>query len=154
MPRWRLLRAAARIAAVPPALAIATGALAQSGLDTLIRAAKSEGQVPLYSSSPDNQTRHVVDTFTKRYAPKVSFVRLGSNQLQQRYAAEVEAGNIAADLLSNAGTAVAFAEDGIGKGWVEPISKPGIPVIDSGEYPARYEGTTMVRRPRCRSRPG
>jgi iron(III) transport system substrate-binding protein len=106
--------------------------------DALIAAARKEGEVVVYSSSPDNQMRRVVAAFTAKYGLKTSFVRLGSTLLQQRYATEAEAGNIAADILLNAGSAAKFAEECIARGWAEPIGKAGIPAIDTGEYPARF----------------
>src|SRR4029077_18698401 len=62
---------------------------------------------------------------------------LASNALQQRYAAEAESGNFGADLMFNAGNAGTFSEEGIKKGWMESIVDAGLPVIRSGEYPAR-----------------
>ena len=51
---------------------------------------------------------------------------------------EAEAGNIAADLLFTSGPADEFAADSAKKGWVEPISQAGLPVLKSGEYPERF----------------
>lgn len=109
-----------------------------SQLDALIAAAQKEGEVTVYSASPDTQMRRVTAAFSAKYGVKASFVRLGSTLLQQRYSTEAEAGNIAADILLNAGNAAKYAEECIAKGWAEPIGKAGIPAIDSGEYPARF----------------
>ncbi len=109
-----------------------------SQLDALIAAAQKEGEVTVYSASPDTQMRRVTGAFSAKYGVKASFVRLGSTLLQQRYSTEAEAGNIAADIFLNAGNAAKYAEECIAKGWAEPIGKAGIPTIDSGEYPARF----------------
>lgn len=117
----------------------------QADVDALLKAAKSEGEVTWYSSSPDTQNRRVIDGFTKKYSVKVLVVRLSSGPLQQRYAAEGASGNIAADVVVNAGNSVSYAEEGIKNGWVESISDAGVPVIKYGEYPAKYNrGPTAI----------
>lgn len=125
-----LIRPAA--AAAP---AWSAGAQAQADVDALVKAARAEGEVTWYSSSPDTQNRRVIDAFTAKYGIKVRVLRLSSTNLQQRYSAEAGAGNIAADEVVNAGNSVAYAESGIKNAWVESISEAGIPVIKSGEYP-------------------
>ena len=43
------------------------------------------------------------------------------------------------------GTNAQFAEDGIKKGWMEPISAANLPVVKSGEFPAKYlTGPTAI----------
>jgi iron(III) transport system substrate-binding protein len=117
----------------------------QAELDALIKGAKAEGEVTWYSSSPDTQNHRVADAFFKKYGVKAQIIRLSSTPLQQRYAAEATAGNIAADVVVNAGNSVPYAEEGIKNGWVESISAAGIPVIKSGEYPAKYNmGPTAI----------
>lgn len=117
----------------------------QAELDSMIKAAKAEGEVTWYSSSPDTQNRRVTDAFTAKYGIRVQVLRLSSNGLQQRYSAEASAGNIAADVVVNAGNSVTYAEEGIAKGWVESISEAGIPVIKAGEYPAKFNrGPTAI----------
>jgi iron(III) transport system substrate-binding protein len=137
-PKKTLLWIVCLLAAFTGGNALAQGAAAPSSLDALLAAARKEGEVTIYSASPDNQMRRVVAAFSAKYGVKASFLRFGSTTLQQRYATEAEAGNIAADILLNAGNAAKFAEDAISKGWAEPIGKSGIPAIDSGEYPARF----------------
>lgn len=118
---------------------------AQAELDALIKAAKAEGEATWYSSSPDTQNRRITDAFGAKYGVKVQVVRLSSTPLQQRYAAEAASGNIAADVVVNAGNSVSYAEEGIKNGWVESISESGIPVIKYGEFPAKYNrGPTAI----------
>lgn len=106
-------------------------------LDALIKAAKAEGEVTFYSAQVESIAKRFAEAFTAKYGIKAQFIRLASGQLQQRYAAEAQTGNIPADFIFNAGNAVGFAQEGIKKGWVEPISEAGLPVMKSGEYPAR-----------------
>lgn len=122
----------------PPA-----GAAAE--LDALVTAAKAEGLLTFYSAAPENVGRRLGNAYTAKYGIPAQSVRLNSVPLQQRYASEADAGNFAADLVFIAGSAGAFAEDGIKKGWIEPLSAAGLPVIRSGEYPARFNrGSTGV----------
>jgi len=131
--------------AAAAALAWSAGAQAQADVDALVKAARAEGEVTWYSSSPDTQNRRVIDAFTAKYDIKVNVLRLSSTNLQQRYSAEAGAGNIAADVVVNAGNSVAYAESGIKNAWVESISEAGIPVIKSGEYPAKFNrGPTAI----------
>jgi iron(III) transport system substrate-binding protein len=125
----------------------ASAVLAQAGrppapaaaeLEALVKAAKAEGEIVIYGSSTDNVLKRVGDAFTAAYGIRHSFVRLSSTPLMQRYSAEASAGNIAADVLMAAGGVRAFAIEGVGKGWLEPVSQAGIPAIRSGQYPAAF----------------
>lgn len=117
----------------------------QVDLDALIKAAKAENAVTFYSAATENVAKKIADGFTAKYGIKAQYIRLGSAAQQQRYAAEADGGNFAADVLFIAGNAAAFAEDGIKKGWMESVSDAGIPAIRSGEYPPRFlRGTTAV----------
>ena len=89
--------------------------------------------------------RRASAAFLAKYGIQAKFVRFNSVLLQQRYATEAESGNFAADMLNNSGDAVTYAEGGIKKGWFEPVASAGIPVILSGEFPARFNrGVTAV----------
>ncbi len=106
-------------------------------MDALIKAAKAEGQVSFYTAPTENTAKRVADAFTAKYGIRVQFVRLAGNPLMQRYAAEAESGNFATDMIIPAGTSsITFAEAGIKKGWLEPVQE--LPVIKSGEFPARF----------------
>ena len=80
-----------------------------------------------YASSTDNINKRIGDAFRAKYGITYSHIRAGSSQLEIRYAAEAEAGNIAADLIINAGEAAGYAADGIKKGWIEAVSTAGLP---------------------------
>ena len=129
--------------ASPPARP--AGANQQAELDTLIKAAKAENAVTFYSAATENVAKKIADGFTAKYGIKAQYIRLGSAAQQQRYAAEADGGNFAADVIFIAGNAGLFAEEGIRKGWMESVSDAGIPAIRSGEFPARFlRGNTAV----------
>lgn len=142
--RRRIVVATAAALALPfssGAWAQAAKALSASAaaaeLDALVTAAKAEGELTLYTATPDNQARRFVDAFSAKYGIKVGFLRVAGASLRQRYVAEAEAGKIAADIMLTAGAAELFAEKCVKKGWMESIAEAGIPVMRSGEYPAR-----------------
>lgn len=124
----------------------ASAAAIQAELDALVKVAKAEGELTFYSTATENVAKRSGDAFTAKYGIKTQFVRLGGTQMRQRYSAEAEAGSVVADLLLNAGgNTVAYAEDGIKKGFAESISEAGLPVIRSGEFPAKYiTGPTAI----------
>lgn len=107
-------------------------------LDALVKAAKAEGEVLFYSATPENVSKRVAEAFQAKYGMRATYVRLPSVQLFQRYSAEAAAGNIAADALVILGSGVPYAEEGIKNGWIEPLSAVGLPVVKSGEFPAKF----------------
>lgn len=114
-------------------------------LEALIKAAKAEGEVTFYCAQVEVVAKRVAESFSAKYGIKAQYIRLPSSPLMQRYAAEAESGNIAADVVFNAGNAIGFAEEGMKKGWVESISTAGLPVLKSGQFPAaRNNGLTAV----------
>ena len=134
--------------ALATVLASAPGAYAQSpaaDLEALIRAAKVESELTFYTAAPDAAAKRLADAFTAKYGIKTAFLRLQSAPLQQRYAAEAESGNMASDLIIMSGAVVQYAEMGIQKGWVDSISTVGLPVLKSGEFPAKLNrGPTAI----------
>lgn len=127
-PRVLLAQAAAKSAAPN----------VQVELDALIRAAKSESGLTIYSGATENVAKRVGDAFSAKYGIKVQFSRMAAAALMQRFSAEAEANSFAADLLFFAGGAQAYAEEGGKKGWIDSIAEAGIPAMKSGEYPARF----------------
>ncbi len=110
---------------------------AQADLDALIAAARREGEVTFYVSQTGFGER-IVEGFSKKYGIKAQFVRMPGAPLLQRYSSEAVAGNIAADLILQAGVPAAWAKEGVQKGWLEPISEAGIPAMTSGEFPSKF----------------
>ena len=119
---------------------------AQADLDALVAAAKAEGSLVWYSAPPEGLAKRVSDAFTAKYGIRAQFVRLQTVPQRIRYAAEAEANNFAADLVVLAGgTNAQYAEAGIKKGWMEPIAAANLPVVRSGEFPAKYiTGPTAI----------
>lgn len=117
----------------------------QAELDALIKGAKAEGEVSFYSSATENVAKAIGDAFTARYGVKYQFVRLPGAQVPLRYGAEAQTGNFSADLIYIAGSSVTFGEEAIGKGWMDSIPNAGLPVVKSGEFPARFiTGPTAI----------
>ena len=114
------------------------GATSQSELEALIKAAKSEGELTFYSSTPEGVSKKAAEAFHAKYGVRANFLRLASAPLQQRFSAEADANNLAADVLITLGASVPFAEEGIKKGWIESISQAGLPALKNGEFPARF----------------
>ena len=115
-----------------------TAAASEAALEELIAAAQEEGSLTFYSAATENIAQRMVDAFQEKYGITAEFVRLSSNQLYQRYAAEADAGNIPADLVFAAGSLPAFAEDQIAKGNMYAIEDAELPVLASGEYPPEF----------------
>jgi len=137
--RAPVLLAQATGAAKPAAQAAAGNpARARADLEALIKAASAEGEVTIYSAAPDSIPRRTGAAFTKKYGIKASFIRLSTAPLAQRYFAEAEAGTFAADIVITAGGSDPYTTDGIKKGWIDPISDANLPVVTSGEFPARF----------------
>jgi iron(III) transport system substrate-binding protein len=114
-------------------------------LDALVKAAQAEGEVFFYSGVPEPALKRAAEAFTAKYGIKARFIRLPGNQVPVRYAVEAEAGNFAADLVLQAGDAVRYTEEGIKKGWFEPITAANLPAMKSGEFPAKLvTGPTAV----------
>ena len=124
--------------AAAPAAALAQAANVQAELDALIKAAKAEGEVTIYSSATENIIKRTGDAFAAKYGVKYTFIRMSGTLNIQRYSTEAESGVFAADFLFNAGAAQSFARESIKKGWVEPISEAGLPAVKSGQFPAKF----------------
>lgn len=136
-----------RVAAVGMAVAVFSGtAAAQANLDALIKAARAEGEVTAYWAPTENVAKRSGDAFTAKYGIKTSFIRFPGDGGLQRFATEAEANTFAADLLLNSGTnSFRFAEDAIKKGWMDPVGSAGLPVVASGEFPAKFNrGATAL----------
>lgn len=113
----------------------------QDDLDALIKAARAEGEMTFYTTLPESTQTRVNKAFAAKYGIETKFVRLSTYPLLQRFSAEADADKIAVSLVIFAATgdrATGFAEQGIRKGWVEPIAQAGLPVSRSGEFPSRF----------------
>lgn len=110
---------------------------ARPDVTSLVNAAKAEGEVTFYIDTAEAIGKRVVEAFSGKYGIKAQFVRLASQPMQQRYATEAEGGTFSADMLFAAGGRP-FAEEGVKKGWFEPVASAGLPVLGSGEFPSRF----------------
>jgi len=125
-----------------PALAAAQ---APADLEKLVADAKAEGEVTIYSAAPENIVLRISKAFREEYGIEIKYVRISSNQLMQRFAAEAESNSIAADLMFIAGGPTPFFKEGVEKGWIAPLKDAGIPVLDDGTFPARFsDGISAV----------
>lgn len=111
----------------------------QAEMDALIKAAKAEGELFFYTAPVDTDAKRLADGFQAKYGIRANFLRLIGGPLFTRFSAEAESNNIPADVSLVSGTSsVNFAEEGIKKGWVESVAQAGLPVLRSGEFPARH----------------
>src|SRR5690242_18234473 len=99
-------------AALGAALAAGPAALAQ-GVD--VAAAKKEGKVVWYTSTPIELAQQIATEFEKETGIKVELFRSGGSQILRRFQQESSAGLIAVDVLthSDPGIADSFAEKGV-----------------------------------------
>jgi len=129
-------------------IAFSHGAVAQARstpaaeVEALVKAAKAENaELTMYVGYTENVARRTVNAFVAKYGIKTQFLRTDAGTLAQRYASEAEAGKIAADLAITSGglDRRADGQDDPG-GWFESVIDAKIPVIASGEYPAKFIG--------------
>src|SRR3954464_8711816 len=76
----------------------ASGARAQDA--AAVDAAKKEGKLVWYTSTPVETGRKIVDLFLKQYGIKVEMVRSGGSAILRRCQQEMDAGRVAADRLA------------------------------------------------------
>lgn len=114
-------------------------------LESLVKAARAEGEVTFYMVMAETTTKRISNAFTAKYGIRNQFIRLPSNPLLQRFSTEAEAGTFAPGFLIVAGSARVFAEESIKKGWLEPVAQAGIPAVAGGEFPSRFmTGATAI----------
>lgn len=99
--RWIFALCAAL--ATGPAWGQVQGSAAPPDLDALIKAAKAEGEVTFYTSLVESDAKRVVETFSAIYGIRVSYIRLASGAVTQRYASEASAGTFAAEVVTVGG---------------------------------------------------
>src|SRR4029079_14726833 len=85
--------------------AFATPVLAQDAVD--LAKAKTEGKVVWYTSTPLPQAQKIVNLFEKEYGIKVELFRSGGSAVLRRFQQEIDAGRIAADVLTTSDPAAA-----------------------------------------------
>jgi iron(III) transport system substrate-binding protein len=104
-------------------------------LEQLVAAAQEENCLTLYGVPDESALEAVTDAFTAEYDIPVSFVRLVSADLAQRFSSEAAAGAPVADLILL--THSPFYADALGKGWLTPVDEAGVPAFP-GDFPEGY----------------
>ncbi|WP_346618743.1 extracellular solute-binding protein [Blastococcus montanus] len=113
-------------------------------LEELISAAQEENCLTVYGAPDETILKAVTDAFTEQYDVPVSFIRLVSADLTQRFSTEAEAGAQAADVILL--TSSPFYADALSKGWLQPVDEAETPAFP-GEFPEEYtadDGATPV----------
>ena len=87
------------------ALIFASAASAQDAVD--IAKAKAEGKVVWYTSTPLPQAQKIASAFEKEHGIKVELFRSGGSAVLRRFQQEIDAGRIAADVLTTSDPAAA-----------------------------------------------
>src|ERR1051326_5170655 len=82
-----------------------TGAFAQDSVD--LAKAKAEGKVVWYTSTPLPQAQKIANAFEKEYSVKVELFRSGGSAVLRRFQQEIDAGRVAADVLTTSDPAAA-----------------------------------------------
>lgn len=86
-------------------LIFASGASAQDTVDTA--KAKAESKVVWYTSTPLPQAQKIANLFEKEHGIKVELFRSGGSAVLRRFQQEIDAGRIAADVLTTSDPAAA-----------------------------------------------
>lgn len=110
-------------------------------IDQLIAAAKAEGEVVFYLSATEPIAKALADAFSAKYGIRTAFVRLSPAPMVQRFTAESEGGNPATDLVwigTSPAFNLAFGREAVKRGWIESISRAGLPVLQGGAFPTRF----------------
>src|SRR5262245_47730303 len=88
-------------------VAVCGHAEAQDTVD--VDAARKEGKVVWYTSTPVEQGQKIVDMFQKQYGIKVEMFRSGGSAILRRFQQEMDAGRVAVDVLTHSEPAAAGA---------------------------------------------
>jgi iron(III) transport system substrate-binding protein len=86
-------------------IAFAGAAAAQDAVD--LAKAKAEGKVVWYTSTPLPQAQKIVNLFEKEHGIKVEMFRSGGSAILRRFQQEIDAGRVAADVLTTSDPAAA-----------------------------------------------
>src|SRR5215204_2874964 len=98
-------RRAILLAAFLALAANANTVAAQDAVD--VEAAKKEGKLTWYTSTPVEVGQKIVDLFQKEHGIKVEMFRSGGSAILRRFQQEIDAGRIAADVLTTSDPAAA-----------------------------------------------
>lgn len=107
-------------------------------MESLIAAAKKEGEVVVYSAESDKQVADTSKAFEAKYGIKVQGVRLVSGTLSSRYAGERAGNNVVADVVVISNDP--FVTDN--PSWWVPLNENVVPGYD--KFPAAARGPLFV----------
>jgi len=120
--------------------------VADGSLEALIEAAEAEGQLIWYQTAEERIGQRVADAFSEKYNIDVSFNRLNSSQMEQRFSAEMEAGAPAADVIIP--LHAAFFQHAMAEGWLVPLADADIPDFPAAHLPEAAvlddDGTVVI----------
>ena len=88
-------------------VAVCGHAQAQDAVD--VDAARKEGKVVWYTSTPVEQGQKIVDMFQKEFGIKVEMFRSGGSAILRRFQQEMDAGRAAADVITTSDPAASAA---------------------------------------------
>lgn len=117
------------------AACLAAPAHAQDAVD--VEAAKKEGKLVWYTSTPVGIGQKIVDMFQKQYGIKVEMFRTGGSALLRRFQQEMDSGRVAADVITTSDPAASAAM--ARKGLFVPFKPAGFDKIpDAAKDPAGH----------------
>src|SRR5258708_21933794 len=101
------------------------GALAQEFTPDPVdeAAARREGAVSWYTSTPVKAAQYIATEFERRFGIKVELLRTGGGEVIRRFQQEAAAGRFAADVITMSD--MSAAKDMARRGRVRPISPQG-----------------------------
>jgi iron(III) transport system substrate-binding protein len=113
--------------------------------EAMVKAAKAEGEAVFYSTAIESSSKRVSEAFQAKYGVVAKYLRISSSPLVTRFFAEADANNLATDIVLLAGSVKAFTEEGLKKGYIEPMDKAGLPAVQSASFPKRFlTGPTAI----------
>ena len=68
--------------------------------EALVKAAQAEGNITVYSTADENQSKTLLAAFEKRYGIKGTYLRFPTVALMQRFSTEYDGKSVRADILS------------------------------------------------------
>ena len=112
-----------------PAAKPAPAAVEVTDLDSLVEAAKAEGEVRVYAQIPEDSMNAFAEAFKEKYGITVDALRLGGNTLGSRFDTESDAGTPSGEVLIVVD--VEFLATAAEKGAVAGFSDSGVqPLLD------------------------
>lgn len=115
-----------------------SGSGSAAGLQSLIEAAKKEGQIVWYNGLTAPQAKAVTDGFTKKYGIKVQTFTQNTGLLEQRLANEIKSGVHTADVFLGAATRI-FDDN---PSWFMKLDERTVPGYDA--YPKNAKGANYA----------